>query len=296
MKNRLLDNILYGNELAELDDGCPPLRRAHQADVPDGDAGDWAEVVALTRRFFRNRRPGVFGGPITAGDAIFIAAFMARVRPVRMIEVGVASGFSSAFILHAARELGLLGEDVFLYSYDIAAKLPDGNVVGQYVERHYAEIAAHWSLNTGITTVDLLTGKAARPDIGAGPALAFIDGEHGHPWPMVDAYCLSHMLPGDAWLLMQDYQVMERWFADTIEFGVPVFAPQRGVNLAVAHWPGEKLIGTRMAYNMAAVRLRDAAAMRAYLDRAADYDDEVCFPHAEAVGLPPSEGAIAVEE
>ncbi len=54
---------------------------------------------------------------------------------------------------------------------------------------------------------------------------------------------------------MQDYQIVERWFADTIRFDVPMETPQRGVNLAVSLWPGSKFIGQGLCYNMAAICL-----------------------------------------
>jgi hypothetical protein len=288
MQNRLLDNIFYGNELAHLHACCPTLKRNHVREIPDGERGDWKSLVEITRTFFRERGKGAFGGPITAGDALFIASYIARKRPAQIFEIGVASGFSSAFILYVAERLGLLADSIFLFSVDVADKTSKAGVIGQYVQRHHSHLTGYWSLSTQTTAIDVLNGRGKMPKAVNAPSLAFVDAEHGHPWPMLDAYVMSLLLPTGSWILMQDYQVTERWFADSIEFGIPVLAPQRGVNIAVALWPGEKVIGTKMAYNMAALRVPCKEEMAGFLSHFDEYQYEVDFSDNDKKNLPSS--------
>ena len=281
MKNQLLSNIFYGNEGASLESGSANIRAVHEAEIDRECSGDWQSILDITRSFFASRKAEIWGGPITAGDALFILSYMARLRPKSMIEIGVASGFSSAFILFAAEKLGLLGDGIFLTSYDILETLPNNQPVGNYCREYYAPLCAHWELLVGRTSMDLLaaTPPGSRLD---GPVLAFVDGGHCHPWPSVDILALHQLMPPGGWILMQDYQMMERWFADTIEFGVPMRGPVRGVNLAVANWPGEKFIGSGMSYNMAALKT-DSALMNRFLESMDRHIFEIDFSYATSL-------------
>lgn len=48
---------------------------------------------------------------------------------------------------------------------------------------------------------------------------------------------------------------MERWLGNCVEFGAPSPRPCRGVGLAVTFWPGNKVVGWDMCYNMGAVKV-----------------------------------------
>lgn len=283
----LLNNIYYGNELPKLEAGSKSLQDWFSSAWPrlekqERDSQDWPVLFKRVRDFFRRPRPGLFDGPITAGDGIAIAAFMSALRPKQMIEIGAASGFSSAFILDMAEGLGLLQKDeVFLQSLDIVAVRPNGNRTGDLLRTLYPQHDPHWKLHAPATSVDILNGHLERLNAGEN-ALAFIDGGHTHPWPVTDVIAMRKQLPKGSWILLQDVQIMERWIADCVIHSVPSAEPVRGAQLAVSLWPGTKWIGQGMSYNMAAIKLDiDDEAFATYVRSALDYADEIPFEHRE---------------
>lgn len=280
--NLLLKNIYYGDELPKLEIGSKALRHffatVWQRLECGGDANiPWENVYSNIRRFFKAPRPGLFDGPITAGDALAISAFMSAIRPRMMIEIGAASGFSAAFIIQTARGLDLTqGSDTFLHSLDIVTERDDGAKTGQLLLNAYPDLQDLWHLHSPATSLDLLTGALMLPD--AAPILAFVDGGHSHPWPLADIAAMYKLLPRGSWILMQDTQIMERWISDCVRYGAPSKAPVRGVQLAVSHWPGAKWIGQGLSYNMAALKLDVTDdEFLSYLEAMLDYPDEEPF-------------------
>jgi hypothetical protein len=247
----LLRNIFYGDELAKFPDS---IKRNAPMLVGEGLAVPAAEALSeVVEAYFRRRHGPLFDGEITAGDAAFMLMFMEAIRPHTMVEIGVAAGFSSLFIMETAARLGLVRDRIFLDSFDLYAVRETGEVTGSYAAAKLGDLSAHWKLNSGLTSLDLV--REGRPRI-EGPALGFIDGCHEHPWPLIDLIVMHLTMPAGTWILMQDYQIMERWIADSLRWTqLECPAPIRGVNLAVSLWPGTKVIGLDGCYNMAAVKL-----------------------------------------
>lgn len=246
LKNKLLQNIFYGSELEKLENfGSVGRYLGLSAEQQD-------ENLAFVRKFFQKSLKGVFGGPITAGDALFIIQFLAAARPNRMIEVGVCSGFSSAFLLQAGAHLGLARGDTFLHSYDLLSRHGEKQLeVGRVIKMNDLPEQKLWQLTTGMTLPQLAELTAAeRPAFD----MAFIDANHQHPWPLLDILSADRLLAPGNWILMQDVQVMERWLANSVEFGAPCPRPCRGVTHVAAHWPLEKHYGTGPCYNMVALK------------------------------------------
>lgn len=251
MGRDLLGNIFYGDEIANEAAIISWPRRA----FPDLSEGQLSRIQSEVLSHFSNVKNGIFGGPITAGDASVIAALIEHVRPIQMLEFGVASGWSSSFILKYAKSAGLISSDVFLHSFDLCREHAEGKLVGSYLMEHHYDLSSHWSLNTEVTSATLLSGEKTIEYRKDGPILAFVDGGHNHPWPVLDLIYLYKALPRGSWVVLQDVQMMERWIADCVIYNVPSPRPVRGVNYAVSHWPGTKVIGFDMAYNSAAIRL-----------------------------------------
>jgi hypothetical protein len=279
----LLKDVYYGFELDRLEEGSRTfqhwLAAAGKDHELDDEHLDWPSLYQTVRSFFDRRYEGGFDGSITAGDGLAIATFMAIVRPRKMVEIGAASGFSASFIIDSARSLGLLTDgETYLDSLDVVARRADtGDVTGQLLRGSFPEYEHFWRLHAPATSLDLIKGRLELP-ISDGPILAFVDGGHDHPWPVVDIVALRQILPPGSWILMQDVQMMERWIADCILYGVPSPPPTRGVQLATTLWPGTKWIGTDICYNMAALRLdADDAAFATYVTNALYHADEVPF-------------------
>ncbi|MEM7775429.1 MAG: class I SAM-dependent methyltransferase [Pseudomonadota bacterium] len=283
INNKLLTNIYFGSELDKLDKGTRSTEHTlKQIDPKFGVLSDecWEEVRAIVKEFFKKKLVGKFGGPITAGDAFFIAAYLAAIKPRTVVEVGVCSGVSSAFILHAGHRLGLCrSRETFLHSMDLLRfHGPEQNKVGQVVELNFATLMKYWKLSVEITTPQVVLGAhALQQEISEClPTLAFIDANHMHPWPTLDVLAISRILVPGSWILMQDTQVMERWIANCVERGVPSPKPCRGVNLVASNWNGTKAIGWDMCYNMGAIKTHsDAAAQQEFIRHSRMYPFEV---------------------
>ncbi|MDF2209000.1 hypothetical protein L1F28_09595 [Arthrospira platensis NCB002] len=129
--------------------------------------------------------------------------------------------------------------------------------VGRVVSMNYPSLTKYWKLNVEVTSPEIVLNsfQLKHEIMVTEPGLAFIDANHMHPWPCIDTISISQLLPKDCWILLQDTQVMERWLANCVEFGVPSPKPCRGVNLVTTLWPGSKIVGWDMCYNMGAIKL-----------------------------------------
>jgi hypothetical protein len=291
----LLKNIFYGNELDAVEQrGTWQTREllcAADARFREMPADQWALVNDVVRAHFSTRYEEAFGGSVTAGDGWFIGVFMAAMRPVAMIEIGVASGYSSALILRFATQLGLLRSDrAFLHSFDLMDSHADGGVTGQLLRRRHPELEPYWVLTTRTTTAQM-NPASLREALPAGPIMAFVDGGHAHPWPTIDLTFLRNGIPACEWVLMQDIQMMERWVADALIHRVTIDSPIRGVQYAITHWPGDKFVGAGLSYNMAAARLpisdanynRFVQVMRAYANETNAEDAAISDAYFDAL-------------
>ncbi len=277
MGRELLNNIFYGDEINRKD---ALMRWSRKAFGDKLNEDQFARILSCVKDTFSDIKQGVFGGPITAGDASMIATMMEYIRPSQMIEIGVASGFSSSFILQFARRAGLLdGDEIFLHSFDLCEEHIAGQKVGNYLRTHHEDLAHHWSLNTEMTSATLLKHPELLK-LKSGPVLAFVDGGHAHPWPLLDLVYLYRVLPRGSWVILQDFQMMERWIADCVIHNVASPHPIRGVNYAVSHWPGSKILGFDMAYNSAVIRLDIPDwQFKGYVEEVKKYPYEIPFEY-----------------
>jgi len=183
-------------------------------------------------------------GHISLTDARFLHNFV-RLFPVApIVEIGVASGYSSAVLLNACSHF-LPPQDapyVQLFSMDIsstcyfAPERPTGSAVQEMVPG----LDRSWCLATEKTAVD--ARQCPEPF-----ALAFIDGNHQHPWPVFDLLALLPVLKPGAWILLHD-----------------IFLPlqegnctSNGPSLLFHFWPGERMLQSpnHETRNVGAVRL-----------------------------------------
>lgn len=252
MSETLLKEFYYGNEIDDPDALMFWPRQAMGEKLSTEQLDRMQDYII---QFFSTKFGGNFGGSITAGDASVIASVMEMARPVEMIEIGVAAGFSSAFILTYAAVAGLLKDRTYLHSVDLNVELKSGQMVGSYVRENYPAFEQFWDFTTRQTSATMLDKTFDIKLHGDGPVVAFVDGGHEHPWPLLDIIYLYHKLPRGSWVVMQDTQMMERWIADMVVLKLPIPPSQRGVNYVASHWPGTKKLGFKMAYNSAAICL-----------------------------------------
>ena len=198
-----------------------------------------------------------FDGPITCGDMCFIAIFVERLKPKVVYEIGVASGYSSAFLLELGNSLGLLSnQHTFLHSYDLLyvhSVTAEGkkNIIGEVATKFFPQLTSSWSLNPSTTSFDLEVDQSQEDN-----QLFFIDGGHEHPWPLIDVINIYKKVNNkDTWLLLQDNRVIERWYQDSYRYDVEVLKSVRGIEIVYSYWPGPKVSGAGGCYNMCAINL-----------------------------------------
>jgi len=178
--------------------------------------------------------PWVTGG-ISTGDAAFLVELVRRETPATVLEIGVAAGTSSAALLYALDQLP--GKRV-LYSVDIrpTCYFDPRRTVGSAVATMYPDHRAGWILD--------LNG-ATRRDGSVVYDLAFIDGNHQHPWPLLDVLQLVPWLRSASWIALHDIALA------SVHPRFQTF----GVQWLYQAWPGEKFAGEGDARNIGAVRL-----------------------------------------
>ena len=107
------------------------------------------------------------------------------------------------------------------------------------------------SLNSSSTTLDINVLCTENKN-----TLFFVDGGHEHPWPLLDIINIyEKMINKDSWILLQDNRVIERWYQDSYKYNVEMLTPIRGVEIPYSYWPGKKLSGKDLCYNMCAINL-----------------------------------------
>ena len=130
-------------------------------------------------------------GAIDGEDLAFIAQQIDTIRPRTVVEIGVASGFSTACI---ANMLATAADGpVRMDSFDLATRFyvdpsrPVGYLMDEALPHPGVEVAIH----TGATCLDVAARVSAPID------LCFIDAAHRHPWPLIDTLgILPLMRPG----------------------------------------------------------------------------------------------------
>lgn len=174
-------------------------------------------------------------GHISLEDAAFLDEMVRELDPAEVIEIGVASGCSSAVLLRA---LDSLGGERRLHSFDIAncCYFAKERAVGAAVAELAPDYTRHWRLHTGGDATD-----AARLLTGRSIPLVFIDADHRHPYPTLDLLGVLPALSEYAWVILHDITLDRKW---------QVFGPR----YLYAGWTGEK----RTPYagsNIGAIRL-----------------------------------------
>jgi hypothetical protein len=209
-------------------------------------SGDLAHAQAGLRAMFTP--PAWVVGGISGGDAEFLLDLVMREQPARVLEVGVAAGTSSAALLYA---LDALPEPANreLWSVDIRPmcyfdlRRATGSAVAEMHPRH----TSRWFLQTNADA--RLAARSLGP---ASTDLLFIDGNHSHPWPLLDVLHLATAARPQAWIALHDI-ALPRLYPEFQTFG-PTWL--------FAAWPGEKIAGQGDAENIGAVRLpADLAAL-----------------------------------
>ena len=180
-------------------------------------------------------------GHIAHDDAMFLYEMIKAVSPRTMLELGVASGTSSAAILYTLDQLTdpqsrkLISADVRPTCY-----FDPSRATGEAVSAMYPAAMAQWQLWTAHTAHRLLAELAP-----GSVDLLFIDANHSHPWPTLDLLHLAPVMKPGAWIVLHDVEL-------------PHLHPKYqawGPNFLFEAWPFNKVHEQGSTANIGAVQL-----------------------------------------
>lgn len=182
-------------------------------------------------------------GAITRKDAAFLFDLIALERPQRVVEIGVASGVSTAYL---SRVLAHLCPSATLQAFDIAENFYADRTkrVGQFLWDCFGGLPANVRLTTGVSSLEAIARVEADQDID----LLFIDGNHHAPWATLDVLSLIPILSKSAWISLHDIDLPNLMEAHQ-EFG-----PKKLFD----SWPGLRRISSDERPNIGAVKLSNS--------------------------------------
>ena len=187
-------------------------------------------------------KPAWAQGATSIRDAEFLLDMVRAHAPATVVELGVAAGVSSAYLLYALDTLPDCPDGRLLVSCDIVpvCYFDEGRATGEAAEAIYPAPRARWMLDTN-TDARRLSQTFAPGSVD----LTFIDANHFHPWPLLDLLHLTVSARFGSWVVLHD-------------INLPAIAPgcgASGVKLLFDEWPFEKLSGGGDGNNIGAVKL-----------------------------------------
>jgi predicted O-methyltransferase YrrM len=150
------------------------------------------------------RRPDWAVASISEYDAAFLCGAVRHLRPAKVLEVGVASGWGSCLVMATLRAAGVGRFDY--YGVDIAERFfyDERYATGECVGQVLPELLPNYRLTTGCLVADMID------DIGGDIDFAFIDANHMHPWATLDLLAvLPSMRPG-AFVALHDLSLCRK--------------------------------------------------------------------------------------
>jgi hypothetical protein len=177
-------------------------------------------------------------------------ALLEREQPTHVLEVGLAAGGSTLMMLaHPPASATPMQID----SVDLRERYfaDETKRVGYLVDEHCTDAHGRWSRHAGLLLAEL-SGHLALA--GTTPArrydLAFVDANHAHPWPTLDALVLLPWMQPGSWVAFHD-------------IALPLLGDfsDHGAMWLLTDWTGEALVGWHPRIpNIGAIRLEDAGA------------------------------------
>lgn len=159
------------------------------------------------------RPPAWSTGGISTGDAEYLAVLVAAAQPEIVVEIGVAAGTSSAALLFALDQLPGAGRLLISVDTRSTCYFDRTHPTGAAVAEMYPQHRTSWYCRTPCDARQI-SGHVTTGSIG----LIFVDGNHDHPWPLLDVLHLAPYLKPGAWIALHDI-ALPRLFPQYQTFG-----------------------------------------------------------------------------
>ncbi|WP_157898983.1 class I SAM-dependent methyltransferase [Luteitalea pratensis] len=188
------------------------------------------------------RMPAWVGGNISVHDQPLLAGLTVLLAPSKVVEIGVASGWSGCLFIEALSRIGRPAEYIGIDAsptYYLDHVRPTGAAIGELFP-------------TPPVATRLLLGQMAADTVdvvGPGVELAFIDGDHRHPWALLDLLALLPVLAPSSHVLMHDLHLC------TYERHKHT---NRGPKYLFEAWPGPKVHSSQRPPMIGAIQLPPA--------------------------------------
>lgn len=238
MQQHAVEHVLLYGELPTAPKASTSVRLRNRF----GHAG--ADIVRMNAMY---QPPAWATGYISRSDAEFLAEMVAAQAPRTVVELGVASGASSAVLLQALDALPDAGSRQ-LISCDVRATcyFNDAYPTGQACADMYPSPTAQWRREFA------MDARRLREAVAPGSVdLTFIDANHAHPWPLLDLLQATAFARPESWIVLHDIDL-------------PVQHPQfqiYGPRWLFAAWPFNKVKGVGKWASIGAVQLPPDTSM-----------------------------------
>lgn len=170
---------------------------SHRADFGIHTSREWISILEHTFK-----PPAWCRDYIRKHECAFMWDVIEAVRPDRIIEVGTASGVSTAMLLHAIERF--CSHEAQVHSYDIGSRCyfdPERPLAAAVAEMA-PELIHRTRTYAGTDASDAASMyKPGEID------LLLIDGEHANPAPVIDLLCLACVMKPGAWVILHDIEL-----------------------------------------------------------------------------------------
>jgi predicted O-methyltransferase YrrM len=188
------------------------------------------------------RPPSWVRGGCSHGDVEFLLEMVMGTSPRLVLELGVASGTSSAALLFALDQLPTSETGRLLYSVDVRPEcyFDVSRATGAAVADLYPQHRTVWQLNTDCDA-RRITSLLPPGSVD----LCFIDANHCHPWPTIDLLHVAPLVRQQGWIVLHDIEL-------------PRLHPQfqvHGPQWLFEAWPFNKIHGVGDSINIGAIQL-----------------------------------------
>jgi predicted O-methyltransferase YrrM len=150
------------------------------------------------------KRPDWAVASISEYDAAFLYGAVKELKPVKVLEVGVASGWGSCLIMHALKAAGV--DQFTFYGVDIASRFfyDEKYATGGCVEQMMPELLTQYHLQTDCVIADVIES------IGGDIDFAFIDANHMHPWAALDMLAILPFMCSGSYIALHDLSLCRK--------------------------------------------------------------------------------------
>lgn len=185
------------------------------------------------------RKPAWVAGNISKLDQPLLIGLTKLLKPKKVVEIGVASGWSGCLFIDALSQNGTPAEYIGI---DLSENyyLDSNRATGSAISEVVMDNDIKKRLLLGLHAVDCVN------DIGGNVDLAFIDGDHRHPWATLDFLSLIPTLSSNAYILIHDLNLSTYPRHDQTN---------RGPKYLFESWPYEKIHSSQNLPMIGAVKM-----------------------------------------